>query len=188
MEEAKKKNLTQEANHREPASNIKRIIAFVMDFTLLSFVSAFLFFYIPKLHGADTQAEFEGLTDRLAQALESTETEQSALESLMVEFSAFTAKMNYELIMTMVFIFYFLIGELFFSGKSIGKATFCLQTVPISESEPSSPGQLVMRSFIKGVSCSFFLLGIANLLFFVFNRKHRCLHDLATKTLVRSSN
>ncbi len=170
-----------------PASNFKRILAFGMDFVLLSFASTLLFFYIPKLHGQVTEQEFERLTERLSHALSSPDKDQTAVENLMIEFSEFTGNMNYELIMSLFFVLYFLIGEVFFGGRSVGKATFCLQTSSADKDLSLHPRQLVMRSFIKGISCSFMFLGLANLLFFIFNRNHRCLHDLASKTSTTQS-
>lgn len=165
-----------------PASNYKRVLAFVMDFVLLSFASTLLFFYIPKLHGKASEEKFDRLTERLSHAFSTPDQDEAALQTLMVEFSEFTGSMNYELIMSLFFILYFLVGEVFFGGRSVGKATFCLKTSSISPDLIISPRQLVLRSFIKGISCSFILLGFANLLFFIFNRNHRCLHDLASKT------
>ncbi len=169
-------------NLLRPASNFKRIAAFSMDFILLSCVSTLLFFYIPKMHGDAAEAEFERLSGELTQALRMGDSEPAKVERLMVEFSEFTASMNYELIMTLTFILYFLLGEIFFSGKSVGKATFSLRTSSLEGFDATMPRQLIIRSIIKGISCSFFLLGLANLLFFFFSRKHRCLHDLASRT------
>jgi len=170
-----------------PASNFKRILAFGMDFVLLSFASTLLFFYIPKFHGQATDQEFGRLTDRLSNALSSPDQDQAALENLMIEFSEFTGNMNYELIMSFFFVLYFLTGEVFFGGRSVGKATFCLQTSSTDKDLSLTASQLVLRSFIKGISCSFMFLGLANLLFFIFNRNHRCLHDLASKTSTTQS-
>ena len=83
------------------------------------------------------------------------------------------------------FIFYFLQAELFWGGKSIGKATFSLKTDNTigEQGIPITIRQILIRSVIKGLSCSFALLGLANLLFFLFNKQKKCLHDLASGTI-----
>ena len=100
----------------------------------------------------------------------------------MIQFSDFTERMNYELWTTLFFISYFLVGEIAFNGKSIGKSAFYLQTRSVSTKVSVSRTQLLLRSLLKGLSCSFFLLGLANLLFFIFNRNKFSLHDFASKT------
>ena len=171
-----------------PPSNLKRVFAFMMDFILLIFISSLLFFYIPKFHGKESEVEFDHLTGMLTEAINSPVQDQEKLEDIMINFSEFNKRMNYELIISLVFILYFLIGEVFFSGKSIGKATFCLNTSSMDPKNPVKSKQLIVKSFLKGLSCSFMLLGLVNLLFFIFNRKHLCLHDLASKTTTTSTS
>ena len=70
-----------------PASNYKRVLAFMMDFVLLSFASTLLFFYIPKLHGQASEQEFDRLTERLSHAFSTPDQDEAALRDLMIEFS-----------------------------------------------------------------------------------------------------
>lgn len=166
-----------------PAPKAKRILAFAMDFVLLLFVSALLYIYIPKLHGQETEAEFVRYTSQLSESFLSSQAKGSNPDQeLITRFSEFTKRMNYEYWMTISYILYFFIGEFAFNGKSLGKATFSLQTVPKQSEFPINRIQLLIRSILKGISCSSPILGGANLLFFIFDRKHRCLHDLASST------
>ncbi len=166
-----------------PAPKAKRILAFGMDFILLIFFSALLYIYIPKLHGEETEAEFVRYTSQLSESFLSSQANGSNPDQeLITRFSEFTNRMNYEYWMTISYILYFFIGEFAFNGKSLGKATFGLQTVPKQSKLPINRIQLLIRSILKGISCNSPLLGGANLLFFIFDRKHRCLHDLASST------
>ena len=166
-----------------PAPKAKRILAFGMDFVLLMFVSALLYVYIPKLHGKETEAEFVKYKSQLSESLLSSQAKGSNPDQeLITRFSEFNKRMNYEYWMAISYILYFFIGEFAFNGKSLGKATFGLQTVPKQPELPINRIQLLIRSILKGISCSFPILGGANLLFFIFDRKHRCLHDLASST------
>jgi uncharacterized RDD family membrane protein YckC len=98
---------------------------------------------------------------------------------------------TYEMLMAMVVwacflpVMYFFIGERFFNGKSLGKATFGLSSVRMnSEDVPLPPFRQFLRAVCKGLSAlllitPFLLPGIMNFLFCFLNRKRRCLHDLA---------
>ena len=163
-------------------SRLKRLLAFGMDFVLLTLCSTLLLFYIPKFHGEEAIIEFERLSEQLSGSFSSNQSEASDVENLMIQFSDFTERMNYELWTTLFFISYFLVGEIAFNGKSIGKSAFYLQTRSVSTKVSVSRTQLLLRSLLKGLSCSFFLLGLANLLFFIFNRNKLSLHDFASKT------
>ena len=175
--------LENEKKNLIPAPKAKRILAFGMDFILLIFVSALLYIYIPKLHGKETEAEFVRYTSQLSESFLSSQAKGSNPDQeLIARFSEFTNRMNYEYWMTISYILYFFIGEFAFNGKSLGKATFGLQTVPKQPDLPMNRFQLVIRSILKGISCNSPILGGANLLFFIFDRKHRCLHDLASST------
>ena len=166
-----------------PAPKAKRILAFGMDFVLLIFVSALLYIYIPKLHGKETEAEFVRYTSQLSESFLSSQAKGfNPDQELITRFSEFTNRMNYEYWMMISYILYFFIGEFAFNGKSLGKATFGLQTVPNQPDLPINRIQLLIRSILKGICCNSPILGGANLLFFIFDRKHRCLHDLASST------
>ena len=166
-----------------PAPKSKRILAFGMDFVLLIFFSALLYIYIPKLHGKETEAEFVRLKSQLSESFLSSKAKgPNPDQELINQFSEFTNRMNYEYWMTISYILYFFISEFAFNGKSLGKATFGLQTVPMQSELPINRIQLLIRSILKGISCNSSIVGCANLLFFIFDRKQRCLHDLASST------
>lgn len=161
-----------------------RLIAFAMDFVLLIFISMLIMLYLPKILGEQTENEFDNLTSRVAELFQQSEPNQRELENVLRDLQYFQERINYNLIVTLFFIFYFVQAELFWGGKSIGKATFSL-TTKNNTGEQASPitfRQILIRSVIKGLSCSFALLGIANLLCFLLNKQKKSLHDLASKT------
>ena len=144
-----------------PAPKAKRILAFGMDFVLLIFVSALLYIYIPKLHGKETEAEFVRYTSQLSESFLSSQAKgANPDQELITRFSEFTNRMNYEYWMTISYILYFFIGDFAFNGKSLGKATFGLQTVPKQPELPINRIQILIRSILKGISCSLSLIHI----------------------------
>ena len=78
-------------------SRLKRLLAFGMDFVLLTLCSTLLLFYIPKFHGEEAIIEFERLSEQLSGSFSSNQSEASDVENLMIQFSDFTERMNYEL-------------------------------------------------------------------------------------------
>ena len=157
----------------------RRMTAFAMDFILLTFISILILFYLPEMLGKQTDDEFSRLSGRLIEAFEHPDPDQEHVEQVMVEFSEFSAKIHYELIVTLVFIVYFFVGEFFYDGKSIGKSTLCIKSNNFRKSGTSLPlRQSALRSVIKGLSCSFALLGFANFACLLFNKQRRALHDL----------
>ena len=157
----------------------RRVTAFTMDFILLTFISILILFYLPEMLGKQTDDEFSRLSGKLIEAFEHPDPDQEHVEQVMVEFSEFSAKIHYELIVTLVFIAYFFVGEFFYDGKSIGKSTLCIKSNNFRKSGTSLPlRQSALRSVIKGLSCSFALLGFANFACLLFNKQRRALHDL----------
>ena len=183
--------MTEEPSHvrkepsETPVSAPIRLLAFGMDFVLLIFISMLIMLYLPKALGEQTANEFDNLTSRVAELFQQKQPDQRELDNVLRDLQFFQDKINYNLIVTLFFIFYFLQAELFWGGKSIGKATFSLRTKNNTE-EPSTAitlRQTVIRSVIKGLSCSFALLGIANLLCFLLSKQKKSLHDLASRTM-----
>ena len=163
-----------------------RLVAFLMDFTLLSFIGALIAFYLPTLLGVEN--EFNQLLLRFAELLEEKAPDQREIQSWWKDFYLFQDKININFYLALTFVLYFLLGEIFCKGKSIGKATFSLMTVNAVEVSPPSFRQILIRSLLKGLSINVFPLGLANLLFCIFNRDKKCLHDLASGTItVRST-
>jgi len=167
----------------------KRIIAFGMDFILIVLLLQLLAHFMPNFWDAHTQEEFQNL---LQQAMHLPQDEQMDSEemALFIQQSDLSPE-TYEMLMAMVVwacflpVMYFFIGERFFNGKSLGKATFGLSTVRMnSEDVPLAPFRQFLRAVCKGLSAlllitPFLLPGIMNFLFCFLNRKRRCLHDLA---------
>ena len=168
-----------------PVSAPIRLLAFAMDFVLLIFISMLIMLYLPKALGEQTANEFDNLTSRVAELFQQNEPDQRELDNILRDLQFFQNRIHYNLIVTLFFIFYFLQAELFWGGKSIGKATFSLKTDNTigEQAIPITTRQILIRSIIKGLSCSFALLGLANLLCFLFNKQKKCLHDLASGTI-----
>ena len=89
--------------------------------------------------GQQTDDEFSRLSGRLIEAFEHPEPDQEHVEQVMMEFSEFSAKIHYELIVTLVFIAYFFVGEFFYDGKSIGKSTLYIKSNNFRKSGTSLP-------------------------------------------------
>lgn len=178
-----------------PASPLTRILAFAMDFVLLVFLSMLMMFYLPKLMGAQTEGEFENLSARFVELVESGQPNPDQRDRLMEDVISFKHKIHYDFAVSFAFILYFVLAEFIWNGKTIGKATFSLKThnaiqpSPSSNQDPQapsltiSPRQMLIRSLLKGLSCSFGLLGLINLLFYLFNKQKKSLHDLASGTV-----
>ena len=163
-----------------------RLVAFLMDFILLSFIGALIAFYLPTLLGLEN--EFDQLLSRFAKLLEEKAPDQGEIQRWWKDFYLFQDKINFNFYIALTFVLYFLLGEIFCKGKTIGKATFSLMTVNAVEISPPSFRQILIRSLLKGLSITVFLLGLANFLFCLFNRDKKCLHDLASGTItVRST-
>jgi uncharacterized RDD family membrane protein YckC len=176
-------------NEIRPAPLFKRMIAFGMDFILIVLLLQLLAHFMPNFWDAHTQEEFQNL---LQQAMTLPQDEQMDSEemSLFIQQSDLSPE-TYEMLMAMVVwacflpVMYFFIGERFFNGKSLGKATFALSSVRMnSEDVALTPFRQFLRAVCKGLSAlllitPFLLPGIMNFLFCFLNRKRRCLHDLA---------
>jgi len=183
-----------------PPPLFKRMIAFGMDFILIVLLLQLLAHFMPNFWDAHTQEEFQNL---LQQAMHLPKDEQMDSEemALFIQQSDLSPE-TYEMLMAMVVwacflpVMYFFIGERFFNGKSLGKATFGLSSVRMnSEDVPLTPFRQFLRALCKGLSAlllitPFLLPGIMNFLFCFLNRKRRCLHDLAGSswTIQQSQN
>ena len=70
----------------------RRMIAFAMDFILLTFVAILILFYLPELLGKQTADEFSRLSGKLIEAFEQPEPDQEHVQRVMMEFSEFSSK------------------------------------------------------------------------------------------------
>jgi uncharacterized RDD family membrane protein YckC len=169
-----------------PPSVHIRLVAFLMDFILLSLIAVLIARYLPTLLGVEN--EFNHLISRVVELLEEKAPDPGEVQRWQNDYYLFQDKINFNFYLTLTFVLYFLLGEIFCKGKTIGKATFSLMTVNAVEISPPSFRQILIRSLLKGLSINVFLLGFANLLFYIFNRDKKCLHDLASGTItVRST-
>lgn len=177
----------------EPAPLFKRMIAFAMDFILIILLLQLLVHFLPNFWDSHIQEEFKNL---LQQATLLPKEEQMDSEE-MAQFinQSDLSPETYQMLMAMVVwacllpILYFFIGERFFSGQSLGKATFNLRSVRMDRTElPPSPFRDFFRATCKGLSAlilitPFLLPGLMNYLFCFLNRQRRCLHDMIGGTI-----
>ena len=163
-----------------------RLVAFLMDFILLSFIGALIAFYLPTLLGVEN--ELNHLISRLAELWGKKELEPGEVQRWQNDYKLLQDTINFNFYLSLTFVLYFLLAELFCKGKTIGKATFSLMTVDAGEVSPPSFRQILIRSLLKGLSITVFELGLANFLFCIFNRDKKCLHDLASGTITVRSN
>lgn len=163
-----------------------RLVAFLMDFILLSLIGTLIGCYLPSLLGVEN--EFDQLLSRFAEILEQKVPDEGEIERLQKDIYLFQGKIYLNFFLALTFVSYFLLAEIFCKGKTIGKATFSLMTVDAGEVSPPSFRQILIRSLLKGLSITVFELGLANFLFCIFNRDKKCLHDFASGTITIRSN
>lgn len=177
----------------EPAPLLKRIIAFAMDFILIILLLQLMAHFLPNFWGNNTQDEFKSLLQQATLLAQENQMNSEEM-SQFIDQSRLSPE-TYEMLMAMVVwacflpILYFFIGERFFFGKSLGKATFGLRTVRMDGTDlPPSPFRQFFRAAGKGL-CSlilitpFLLPGLMNFLFCYLNRQRRCLHDMIGGTI-----
>ena len=169
----------------------KRTLAFAMDMILLVVLLQLLVQFLPNAYSDQAKQEFGQL---IIDASLLSQEEQSDFQRT-TEFleNSQLSEETYEMLMAMIFFAcllpstYFFIGELFFRGQTLGKATLRLRTI---SARPDL--RLFARAVLKGISAlslmsPFFIPGLINFLFCFFNRKKRCLHDLAGSSITISS-
>ena len=177
----------------EPAPLLKRIIAFAMDFILIILLLQLMAHFLPNFWGNNTQDELKSLLQQATLLAQENQMNSEEM-SQFIDQSRLSPE-TYEMLMAMVVwacflpILYFFIGERFFFGKSLGKATFGLRTVRMDGTDlPPSPFRQFFRAAGKGLSSlilitPFLLPGLMNFLFCYLNRQRRCLHDMIGGTI-----
>lgn len=174
----------------------KRILAFAMDMILLIVLLQSLIKILPNAFSDQSRREFNQL---IIDASLLSREEQSDLKQT-TEFleNAQLSEETYEMLMAMIFFAcllpttYFFVSELFFRGQTLGKATLRLRTESARSDLPLTPLRLFARAVLKGMSAltlmtPFFIPGLINFVFCFFNRRKRCLHDLAGSSLTVST-
>ena len=179
-----------------PPKWIRRIVAFGMDLVLFIVILQLVVMFLPKLYGERVEQEFQDLvfsasqlspedhfdTEKMGQFIQESGVSEETLGLIgFIVVCAFTLP-----------VFYCFVGEFFFRGKSLGKATFSLQAVSRRDGSPPRFPIALSRSLIKGMAIlclltPFFLPGLLNFLFAFFNRERRCLHDFLTGSLTVQS-
>ena len=178
-------NARQEPQTMAPSIPI-RLVAFLMDFILLSLIGTLIGFYLPSLLGVEN--ELDQLLSRFAEILQQKAPDEGEMERWRNDLYQFQDKIHLNFFLALTFVSYFLLAEIFCKGKTIGKATFSLMTVDAGEVSPPSFRQILIRSLLKGLSITVLYLGLANFLFCIFNRDKKCLHDLASGTITVRAN
>lgn len=173
-------NARQEPQMLVPSIPI-RLVAFLMDFILLSLIGMLIGYYLPTLLGVEN--ELDQLLSRFAEILQQKAPDEGEMERWRNDLYQFQDKIHLNFFLALTFVSYFLLAEIFCKGKTIGKATFSLMTVDAGEVSPPSFRQILIRSLLKGLSIAVLELGLANFLFCIFNRHKKCLHDLASGTI-----
>lgn len=172
-----------------PAPILKRMVAFAMDFILIVLLLQLLAHLMPSFWDPHTKEEFQNLLQQATLLPKEEQMNSEQMAQFVQQFDL--SPETYQMLMAMVVwacllpVMYFFIGERFFNGKSLGKATFGLSSVRMDGTElPSSPFRQFFRALCKGLSAlllitPFLLPGLMNFLFSFINRKRRCLHDFA---------
>jgi hypothetical protein len=126
-----------------PAPFAKRMIAFGMDAVLLFILIQAIALVIPKLYDDNSKREFNQLVHQVS-LLGSDDRFDSTKMATFIEDSKLSIE-TYEMIMNMLIaacglpILYFCLGEIFFNGKTLGKATFGLRLTLIEWYENAPP-------------------------------------------------
>ena len=199
MNESPTRTLDDEEQEKIPSANLepaplfKRIIAFAMDFILIILLLQLMAHFLPNFWDNNTQNEFKSLLQQATLLAQENQMNSEEM-SQFIDQSRLSPE-TYEMLMAMVVwacflpILYFFIGERFFFGKSLGKATFGLRTVRMDGTDlPPSPFRQFFRAAGKGLSAlilitPFLLPGLMNFLFCFLNRQRRCLHDIISGTI-----
>lgn len=174
----------------------KRTLAFTMDMILLIVLLQLLVQFLPNAYSDQAQQEFNQLI--IDASLLSREEQSDFRRTAEFLENSQLSEQTYEMLMAMIFFAcllpstYFFIGELFFRGQTLGKATLRLRTVSARADLPLTPIRLFARAVLKGISAlslmsPLFIPGLINFLFCFFNRKKRCLHDLAGASITIAS-
>jgi uncharacterized RDD family membrane protein YckC len=184
---------TKQTASLEPAPLLKRTIAFAMDFILIILLLQLMAHFLPNFWDKHTQDEFKSLLQQATLLAQENQMDSEEM-TRFIDQSGLSPE-TYEMLMAMVVwacflpILYFFIGERFFFGKSLGKATFGLRTVRMDGADlPPSPFRQFFRAAGKGLSSlilitPFLLPGLMNFLFCFLNRQRRCLHDMIGGTI-----
>lgn len=180
-----------------PAPLLKRTVAFAMDFVLIILLLQLLAHFMPKFWDPHTREEFSNLLHQATMLPKDEQMDSNQMAQFILESQL--SPETYEMLMAMVIwacflpIIYFFIGERFFGGQSLGKATFGLKSVRLDEeNSPPTPIRQFLRTVFKGIGAlvlitPFLLPGIINFAFCFLNRQRRCLHDLIGGTITIQS-
>lgn len=161
------------------AAHWKRVFAFFLDFVLVTLIAMLIVFQF-WLPGNYPEA--------WSTFMERVESLQSSGESLRgMELSGEEQDMFIygELMTLLVFWLYFLAGEVFLKGSSIGKKVFGLRAVSIYRYSYLNFWESMVRAFTKTVSLLvlFPFLQVSYLLAF-FTRKRQAGHDFICRSCV----
>lgn len=161
------------------AAHWKRIIAFLLDVVLVTLIALVITFqfWLPNNY-PESWSTF----------MDKVETLQSSEESLQgMELTAQEQDMFIygEMVILLVFWFYFFGSELLFKGSSLGKKVFQLRVVSWQRQETLNFWESMIRAFAKTVTLLvlFPFLQVSYLLAF-FTRKRQAGHDYICRSCV----
>ena len=171
-----------------PPAWSRRLVAFGMDFLLVSVLLDLVILFLPKLYEKEVESEFTIFIQSLRGLDPSKQFDLAQINEFVHSFN-FSQQALALLVLVMVIIValpiaYFFVGDFFFKGKSLGKATFGLQVVTLEKGLPPNFLTSLCRSTCKGLASLILIpIGLLYFLFAFFNRDRRCLHDLLTRTV-----
>ncbi len=175
-----------------PPPWFRRIVAYGMDFLLLGVLIQLLGIFLPKLYGPEIEKEFQELFLAISHIPPEEQFDSEKMANFLKERNL--SNDTYSLLGLIVVCafalpcLYFFLGECFFRGTSLGKATFGLRAITMQETSSPSFLAALSRSILKGLATLTLLspllpIGLAYSVIPFFNRERRALHDLLSRTL-----
>lgn len=165
-----------------PAPWSKRILAFAMDWFILTlFTAALLLWFVLPRYYPETLAEFQEKVETLG---------PSAWQAGALDWSEESKRAQVAVTNLSAGIFwaYFFFSALLLNGASPGQTFLRLRIRTWAEVESPSVGKLFLRSGIKAICMTNLILAVG-LIVALFTTHHRALHDyLSGSLLVENEN
>ena len=165
-----------------PAPWSKRILAFFMDWFILTlFTAALLLWFVFPRYYPETLAEFQEKVETLGPSAWQAGSMDWSEESKRAQAAATNLSAG-------IFWAYFFVSALLLNGASPGQTFLGLHIRTWSEAEAPSIGKLFLRSGIKAICMTNLFLAVGLIIAF-FTTHHRALHDyLSGSLLVENEN
>jgi len=157
-----------------------RLQAFIFDFVFVNLLASLIIWAYIMPEGF---TELNDWKNSVIQWL--SESGPKSFDAMPKWDESLTEIMNYALfLMTLSFWVYFAVGELFFAGKSFGKAICRLRSISIVTMEKPSFYSAIFRSGLKAFCLLYSPLMVITLIVFGFSRRRQMGHDLLCHTAV----